>query len=148
MLKFYESNLLPKIGEALLKLDPALDLIHSTKPNAEYVNTFLGICDLRPFKVCEFLETHANAFFKVLPKEDLIEQSLETKLTSNPFQHKKVRALSFLHMLEGSNPLDKDGFILKLVPIDNPYLIRWLDKVSSLQIVDSININLLGKRIF
>lgn len=135
MLKFYESNVLPKTGEALLKLDPALDLIHNTKSNAEYVNTFLVICDLRPFKVCEFLETHANALFKVLPKKDLIQKSLETKLRSNPFQHKKIRTLSFLHMLKGSKPLNKDGFILKLVPMDNLYLIGWLDKVSSLQIV-------------
>lgn len=90
LLKFYESNVLPKTGEALLKLDPALDLIHNTKSNAEYVNTFLVICDLRPFKVCEFLETHADALFKVLPKKDLIQKSLETKLRSNPFQHKKL----------------------------------------------------------
>jgi hypothetical protein len=136
LLSFYQSNVLPKTGEALLKLVPALDLIHNTKSNAEYVNTFLGICDLRPFKVCDFLETQANALFKVLPKEDLIKKSLGTQLSSNPFQHPKIRALSFLHLLEGSNPLDKDGFILKLVPIDNPYLIGWLDKVSSLQIID------------
>jgi hypothetical protein len=134
LLKFYESYVLPKTGEAFLKFDPTLDLFSSTKSNAEYVNTFLGICDLRLFKVWEFLEEHANALFKVLPKEDLIQKSLGTMLSSNPFPYNPIRALSFMHLLEGS--IDKDGFILKLVPIDNPYFIGWLDKVSSLQIVD------------
>lgn len=134
LLKFYESYVLPKTGEAFLKFDPTLDLFSSTKPNAEYVNTFLGICDLHPFKICDFMQEQANALFKVIPKEDLIEKSLGTMLPSNPFPHNQIRAVSFMHLLEGS--IDKGGFILKLVPIDNLNFIGWLNKVSSLQIVD------------
>lgn len=117
-----------------MKFDPTLDSYISTKPNAEYVNTFLGICDLGPFKVWEFLEEQTNALFKVLPKEDLIQKSLGTMLSSNPFPHNPIRAVSFMHLLEGS--IDENGFILTLVPMDKLDFIGWLDKVLSLQIVD------------
>jgi hypothetical protein len=70
------------------------------------VNIFLGICDLRSFKVCEFLKTNVNELFKFLVKEGFLEKSFGTNLVLNLFHHNNIKALSFLHILERLNFLD------------------------------------------